>query len=368
MIQAQIKLRIKFKQKEKLNEWLLILTSVWNWAIKKIEADTENRIFYSKQEFQNLLANHGKKLGIPSHTLQGMLVVAWDSWQRCFKKISKKPRLKGIRNQLNTLPFPDPIRKPDGIYIKIPGLGSLRFHKQEIPKGKIKCARIIKRSSGWYLCLFIDASPTKIVSKDNKIIGIDPGFKSTLALSTGETINKPKRLLEIEKRLGQSQRGKNKKLTARLHERIRNRRKDDNHKLSRRLVEENETIVFSKDNIKEIAKSYGRSVAEASHYQLRQMLSYKCTTSGRKYIEVASKGSTMTCSYCLAKTGPTGKAGLSVRQWECIECGILHDRDHNAAVNTLLVGLGTSLEVYSVRNPLAGRFNVLFSQAKQGIG
>jgi transposase len=347
MIQTQIKLRIKSKQEEKLNEWLWILTGVWNWAIKKIEADSENRIFYNKQEFQNLLANHGKKLGIPSHTLQGMLIVAWDSWQRCFKKVSKKPHLKGMRNRLNSIPFPDSVRKQSGVYIKMPGLGILRFHKQEIPEGKIKNGRIVKRASGWYLCLFIDTSPKKILPKDNKTIGIDPGFKSTLTLSTGEIINKPKRLLEIEKRLGQSQRGNNKHLTARLQERIRNRRKDDNHKISRRLVEENETIIFSKDNIKGIAKSYGKSVAEAGHYQLRQMLSYKCIASGRTYVEVDSKGSTKTCSNCLARTGPTGKAGLSVRQWECTECGILHDRDQNAAINTLLVVLGTSLERYA---------------------
>lgn len=347
MIQTQIKLRIKPQQEEILNEWLWMLTSVWNWAIVKIESDAKNDFFYSKQEFQNLLANHGKKLGIPSHTLQGTLIVAWNAWQRCFKKISKKPRLKGIRNRLNAIPFPDPIREPEGVYIKIPGLGMLKFHQQEIPAGKIKCGRIIKRPSGWYACLFIDASPKKIMPTDRKTIGIDPGYKATLTLSTGEKINKPKRLLEAEGRLAQAQRGKNKTLTGRLQERIKNRRKDDNHKLSRRLVEENETIIFSKDNIKGIAKSYGRSVAEAGHYQLRQMLSYKCIASGRRYIEVGSKGSTMTCSYCLSRTGPTGKAGLSVRHWECTECGILHDRDQNAAINTLLVGLGTSLERYA---------------------
>lgn len=212
------------------------------------------------------------------------------------------------------------------------------------------------------MCLFVEADAKTISARSDCIIGIDPGYKSTLTLSSGEKIDKPRQLQRTEKRLAGAQRGKRKKLTARLQERIKNRRKDDNHKLSRKLVEENKVIVFSKDNIKNIAKSYGKSVAEASHYQLRQMLSYKCTASGRKYIEVDSKGSTMTCSNCLAKTGPTGKAGLSVRQWECTECGIRHDRDRNAAINTLLVGLGTSLErcaLSPVRNPLAlamGRF------------
>ena len=76
----------------------------------------------------------------------------------------------------------------------------------------------------------------------------------------------------------------------------------------------------------------------------RKMLSYKCTASGRKYEEVESKYSTMACSNCKARNGPAGKAGLPVRSWECKECGSLHDRDRNAAINTLRIGLGMSLE------------------------
>jgi putative transposase len=344
MIQAQIKLRIKPKQEVLLLQWLLMLKSVWNWAIRKIELDAKDGIYHKKQQFQNLLADHGKRIEVPSHTLQGMLVIAWDAWDRCFKKISKKPRLKGVRNKLFSIPFPDPIRRPFDNYIKLPGLGKFRFHKQDIPDGKIKCGRIVKRASGWYLCLFIDADAKAIPGKAHGKIGIDPGFKDTLSLSTGEKISLPKEFHRKQKRLAQAQRGNRKRLTSRLQERIKNRRKDNNHKISRRLVAENSLIAFSKDNIKGLAKTHGKSVVEASHYQLRQMLSYKCTTSGRKYVEIDSKDSTMTCSHCLAKTGPTGKAGLSVRQWECTECRTSHDRDQNAAINTLLVGLGTSLE------------------------
>ena len=344
MIQAQVKLRIKPKQEAILMAWLLMLKGVWNWAIRKIELDAKDGVYYKKQQFQNLLANHGKRMDVPSHTLQGMLLMAWDAWDRCYKKISKKPRLKGVRNKLFSIPFPDPILRPHGNYIKLPGLGTLRFHKQDIPEGRIKCGRIVKRASGWYLCLFLETDAKAIPSKAHGKIGIDPGFKDTLVLSTGEKISLPKEFQKKQERLAQAQRGKRKRLAARLHERIKNRRKDNNHKLSRRLVEENATIAFSKDNIKSIAKSYGKSVAESGHYQLRRMLSYKCITSGREYIEVDSKYSTMTCSHCMAKTGSTGKAGLSVRQWVCSGCGIPHDRDQNAAINTLIVGLGMSLE------------------------
>jgi len=73
MIQTQLKIRLKPKQEAQLQEGLLVLTRVWNWAIRKIELDGKDGIYYSKKEFQNLLANHSNKLGIPSHKLQGTL-------------------------------------------------------------------------------------------------------------------------------------------------------------------------------------------------------------------------------------------------------------------------------------------------------
>ena len=363
MIQRQLKLRIKSKKNIILEEWLYILRGVWNWAIRKIELDAKNCIYYTKKEFQNLLANHSERLDIPSHTLQGILCMAFDSWQRCFKKLSKKPRLKGFRNPLGSIPFPDPIRRPDGVHIKIPGLGRFKFHKQDIPDGKIKCGRIVKRASGWYLCLFIDADAKPIQKISDGKIGIDPGFKTTLTLSTGEKIEQPKEFAKAEKRLIQASKSlgsfkkvkkgekrkepkfkRKGKLLARIHERIKNKRKDNNHKLTRKLISENDFIAFSKDNIKGLAKRFGRSVSEAGHYQLRQMLMYKSLIGGTKYIEVNSKKSTMTCSSCGSESGPTGLAGLQVRQWECSCCGAHHDRDINAAINTLLAGLGTSHE------------------------
>ena len=70
-----------------------------------------------KNHFKNILAKHSEKLEIPSHTIQGILEMAWTSWKRCYKKLAKKPRLKEKRNTLNSIPFPDPIK----------------YHKQYIP-------------------------------------------------------------------------------------------------------------------------------------------------------------------------------------------------------------------------------------------
>jgi len=345
MICRKLKIIPNRTQEHQLEEWLWILTGVWNWAVRKIEQDAQGGIYYSRMKFKNLLAGHGRKIGIPSHVLQGTLSDVYTGWERCFKGISRKPRLKGCHNRLNSIPFPDPIRVPDGNRIRIMGIKSVRFHKQDIPDGRIKCGRIIKKASGWYLCLFIDAQPNAIPHISNGKIGIDPGFKHLLILSTGEKIKHPRELEQTELRLAQAQRGKDEKLAARLHERLRNRRRDRNHKLSRRLVSENELIVWSRDDHRKIARTFGKSVASSSHGQLRDMLSRKMPTSGRQYLEVASNKSTMTCSACGSLSGPTGLAGLSVRQWECRDCGVFHDRDINAAINILITGLGSSHEL-----------------------
>ena len=121
-------------------------------------------------------------------------------------------------------------------------------------------------------------------------------------------------------------------------------RKDRNHKLSRRLVSENALICFSADNHRGISRKFGKSVTSSGHGQLRQMLAYKCRAGGRKYIEVPSKNSTRTCSACGCLSGPTGWTGLQVRTRMCGDCGTSHDRDINAAVNTLMAGVGLTHE------------------------
>lgn len=330
-----------------LNDWLWSLTGVYNWAIRKIKQDAEDGIYYTPKGFQNLLANHGQRINIPSHTIQGTLSVAHESWRRCFKKLAGKPKLKGQRNKMNSIPFPDPLRAPKANRITVPGLKSVKFHKQGLPEGKIKCGRVVKRASGWYLCLFIDAEPNPITRKASGVVGIDPGFKELLTLSSGEKIPHPRELEASAQRLAQAQRGKNKMLAARIQERIKNQRKDRNHKLSRKLVSENNLIVFSKDNHKAVAKRFGKSVSSSSHGQLRSMLSYKSRIGGAEYIEVNPAFSTKTCSACGCITGPSGLAGLSVRQWQCSACGADHDRDINAAMNTLIAGAGEAHEGYA---------------------
>jgi transposase len=296
-------------------------------------------------DFINLLANHSKRLDIPSHTLQGILSQSWTSWDRCFKKLGGRPKLKSIRNKLKSIIFPDPIplSRIKKNRIQITGIGSLKYYKQDLPVGNIKQARIIKRASGWYCQLTIDAKHTFKVLDIDKKVGIDTGFKHLAILSDGIKIKNQRNYLKAQKKLAQVQRGKSNKKTARLHERIKNQRKDYNHKISRKIVENYSEIYITNDNLKGQAKLFGKSIGDAGISQLRQFISYKSDNHDRKFGLVDSKNTTMTCSDCGAKTGPKGLSMLDVRNWECVSCGSRWDRDINSAINILNSGAGRAL-------------------------
>lgn len=345
MITRELKLKLTKKQETQLNEWIPILTSIYNFGIRKIELNAKDKIYFSKFEFNNLLADHSKKLGVSSHTIQAVLKRSYQAWKGCFKKLSKKPKFKSVRNKLNSIPFPDPIpaSRITNRTIQIPLLGKVRYHKQALPLGKVKQARIIKRASGWYLQLTIDAKHTFKVKDVNKQVGIDTGFKHLAILSDGTKFENERNFVKKQGRLAQAQRGKRKNLAARLQEHIKNKRKDYNHKVARRIVEDYSEIYITNDNLKGMSKVFGKSVSDAGIAQLRNFITYKGDNHSRKVSLVNSKHTTMTCGDCKALTGPTGIHKLAVRYWECSSCGAKHDRDINAARNILNIGLGSNL-------------------------
>ncbi len=343
MIVRTLKLKLNKGQEAKLDQWLWHLTGLYNFAIKRIEHDAQDKIYHSAFNCRSWIAGHSDRMEIPGHVMRGVIDQAYLAWRRCFKKLGKKPRLKGQRNKLNSIPFPDPIHQPKDNRIGLPGLGKVRYHKQDLLDAKIKCGRILKKASGWYLCLWLDCEHRFAVQDTEVAVGIDPGFKTLLTLSDGTVFENPRELRKGANRLAQAQRGKRKKLTARLLERQANRRNDRNHKISRKLVERYKTICFSDDNFKGMAKRFGKSVSEAGLGDMLVKIAYKSKICGRNLIRVNSRNTTVRCGKCGALTGPTGLRNLAVRQWDC-PCGGRLDRDLNAAKNILFAGLGTSLE------------------------
>ena len=169
-------------------------------------------------------------------------------------------------------------------------------------------------------------------------VGIDLGLKEFAALSTGEKIDNPRHLRELESKLATAQRAGKKRHAARIHGRVVNARRDFLHKVSTRIVRDFDYIAVGNVNAAGLAKtSMAKSVLDASWSSFRNMLRYKAIAHGAWYEEVNESLSTQTCSGCgsLPDSRPKGIAGLGIRQWVCSDCGASHDRDVNAALNLL---------------------------------
>ncbi|WP_276522815.1 MULTISPECIES: transposase [Cupriavidus] len=169
-------------------------------------------------------------------------------------------------------------------------------------------------------------------------IGIDLGFKDIATLSTGEKVENPRHLGRLEQALAKAQRARKRRQATNLHARITNARRDFLHKLSRRIVRDFDYIAVGHVNAAGLAKtSMAKSVLDAGWSTFRTMLAYKAIAHGAWYEEVDERFTTQVCSSCDAMPPgrPKGIADLGIRQWVCSECGAVHDRDVNAALNIL---------------------------------
>ncbi|MGY1584550.1 RNA-guided endonuclease InsQ/TnpB family protein [Streptomyces sp. MN13] len=184
-------------------------------------------------------------------------------------------------------------------------------------------------------------------------VGIDAGLTSLVTLSTGEKIVNPRhersdrtRLARAQRELSRKTKGsanweKARRKVARIHARITDRRRDFLHKLTTRLVRENQTVVIEDLAVRNLCKnrSLARAISDASWTELRHMLEYKCAWYGRELVVVDRWfPSSKLCGSCgtICEELPP-----NVRTWTCV-CGITHDRDENAAHNILAAGLAAS--------------------------
>lgn len=375
MISRHIKLKLNKEQEKEFNSYLFHLTSLYNWTIKRVQVnigvktfkvdtdETKNTGyvqgcfgFLTEYDLNNDIKGISKVIGVYSHVCQTTIKRACNAWDRYFKKISGKPRLKSVRNKLNSFVFPQISKRNYPSLstgkINLPGLGLVGFHRHTIPVGRIKQIKIIKKASGWYACLVIDTVHEITKVKDTEsCVGIDTGLKDIAVLSDGTKYENPREYVKSLKQMKRFQRGVNRKKVARLHEKIANQRRDRNHKISLDIVRNHKEIYITKDNLNSQKGRFGKSVSDAAIGQVRIYTLYKGSTCGRNCIFVESRNSTRRCNICWALTGPKGLNQLGVRQWECGQCGVHHDRDINAAMVTLKVGQGRCLDNGTVVKP-----------------
>ena len=248
--------------------------------------------------------------------------------------------------------------KWDGKELKLAKMSeslNIRWSKQ-IPKAaKVTTVTVSKDTAGRYfvslLCDDAVAARPTVQSK----VGIDLGLTHFAILSTGEKVASPNtfrkneaKLAKLQRRLARKQkdsnrRGRAKLKVARLHARIADSRRDFLHKLSTRLINENQVIAVESLAISNMQKNrcLSKSISDASWSEFMRQLEYKALWYGRELIGIDKWfPSSRRCSDC-GYTMP--KMPLNVRQWTCPECGTIHDRDINSARNVLAAGLAVSV-------------------------
>jgi putative transposase len=229
---------------------------------------------------------------------------------------------------------------------------SIRWSRT-IPKGCEPSTVSVRldASGRWFVSLLINDYTVKALHQINKAVGIDAGITSLIATSDGEKVANPKHFKRLRYKLRQAQKALSRKVkgsnnrekarreVARIHAAIADARTDFLHKLTTRLVRENQTIAAEDLAVKNMMKNrnLALAIADASWSELIRQLEYKAAWYGRTLVKIDRWfPSSKRCGHC---GHVVDKLPLDIREWDCPECGTHHDRDVNAANNIKAAGL-----------------------------
>ncbi|MGW1562498.1 RNA-guided endonuclease InsQ/TnpB family protein [Streptomyces sp. NPDC002144] len=224
-----------------------------------------------------------------------------------------------------------------------------------LPEGAVPTMVTVSRDAAgrWFVSLLVEDTIAPAPAT-TAAVGLDAGITSLVTLSTGEKITNPRherrdraRLARAQRELarkakGSANRAKARRKVAKVYARIADRRRDFLHKLSTRLVRENQVVVIEDLTVRNLLKNgrLARAISDAAWTDLRSMLEYKCAWYGRELVVIDRFfPSSKLCGGCGTVAA---KLPLNVRAWTCEQCGAVHDRDVNAARNILAAGLAAS--------------------------
>jgi putative transposase len=259
------------------------------------------------------------------------------------------------RQGRQAIQFPQNVKVLSDSEVKFPGnLGVVRAKVHRDINGKVKTVTLSKNPDGTYYASMLvdDGIDSPEASQDGDVIGIDLGLTDFAVTSNGSKYQHPKATKKYEKNLARKQkklarkkdkttnkRRKAKFVVAKVHSKIKRVREDFLHKLSRKIVDENQVIVVENLAVRNMVQNHclAKAISDAGWGMFCTMLKYKAEMMGKVYLEIGRFfASTHLCSNTL---NPLPKMDLSVREFDCPRCNQRHDRDINAAINIKNEGL-----------------------------
>ncbi len=283
------------------------------------------------------------------HTLQNAGDDLIQSYRMFFKKQGGYPRFQSRRKAVQSFRYKSGVRI-DGKRLFLPKIGWTKFRRSREAIGEIKTATVKHTPFGWFVSVSV-LEEVKELPPTDRIVGIDMGLNRFAVLSTGEKIDNPRhyrcaerKLARLQKSLSRKKKGsanyrKAKMRLARQHARVARLRSDFLHKLSTRLIGENQAIGAETLSIKGLARGrMAKSVLDAAWSEFFRQLQYKSDWYGRDFQQWDRfYPSTKTCHVCkfIVPVVP-----LKVRIFVCPNCGNVEDRDVNASLNLRPVAVG----------------------------
>lgn len=288
-------------------------------------------------DLNKLTTGSSKELGIHSGTVNAVCE-RYAASRHQFGKATLRNRSK---RSLGWVPLKGRDLKREGDAFRFAGNTFRVFSSRPLPDGKIKDGTNFSQDArgNWFLNITIEV-PDVVARPINNGVGIDLGLKSFAALSTGETIPNDRFGHQAAEKLARAQRArKHKRHISKLHAKVANARADFQHKLALDLVRRFDYIAVGNVSSMKLAKTkMAKSVYDASWSSFKNKLKQKAIAHGATFEEVNESFSSVTCSACGSRSGPKGLKGLQIRVWTCGDCGCVHDRDQNAALNILRTG------------------------------
>jgi len=339
--------------------WLWLCRKLYNAALEqRITAYKRGRhtlsAYDQSNELPDLKVAFAEYSGIGSQVLQGVLERLNLAYRAFFRRVKANhgkagfPRFKG-RNRYDSFTLKQAGWKLDGRYLRIRNVGTFKLRLSRPIEGTIKTVTIRRSPTGkWYACFSCDNVPEKKLPASDEAIGLDVGLKAFLVDSDGNKVDSPKYLREAEailrrrqRRLSRRVKGSNRRakarvLVAKAHETVKARRNDFLHKTANYYIGNYGQIAVEDLQITNMVhnRHLSKSIADAGWGKFFELLSYKAEEAGRIVVKVSPRDTSQNCSGCGQKVPKT----LAVRVHACPHCGLVVDRDENAARNIRQAG------------------------------